>query len=892
MTALKNTISSFISTQVPEFIRSQDPNFVAFLQAYFKWLEDSAHGNVVYQIRNLLNYKLIDQTTDDFIKYFKNDFLPYFPDSIALDERKLLKAATKFYQKKGSEESIQFLFRVLYNKDAEIYYPKQNILRLSVGKWQLPQSIKLTLSDVNLNFDISKLKGRIGIGSESNTSCVIESVNLTIDPTLNREIVEMFISNVSRSFTPGEFIKINYGADILGNQLIFKEKIIGSISGITIDPNNQGLKYVGTKYNPDGSIAYAGDPVSIIGGLADSLDAIPAVAYVGNVTTGSLKTITVQNGGYGYRLDPNTIVNVITANGDVGTGAQAIVDGIDTSNQVFLVLNTDSIQYRANVTLGANNFGFSNTTNANLTTVLGNAFTFANIAVGPIAHMNVTVGGSGYGSVPSLNLLSVFDTDYSRDLYAVYIANPTPTNLQNYQLSKAALKLLGRIAAVRVLNGGSGYSNTTDVITVDSSIGYGATFDFITGANGAITTVLVTNSGFGYAIPKPPLLLANSSNPANSSAGSGAVLQAFGDNDGESLSLSVTDIGRILSIRITNRGFDYVSTPNVSLRVEDVVISPISNNEFYYQSEVVFQGANANSATFLAFVDKYDRSNSILRLYNYSGTLNLSSQLVGANQNATPVSANVYGNGKAKANAQFFGGLINYPGFYLNTDGFLSSDQYLQDGEKYHNYSYIVKVEEALASYKDVLLKIAHPAGMKLLGSFTITDSVNDFSNTAWEQVQAANTLKYTGTVSVNAFGDGSVIGSGTQFSTTVNVGDLIMMSINDNRLQTKEVVNVVNNTFLICESNTFYLAPDRLQTINGSNIVYSSGGTSNLVANDIINTNISGNAQTSLVVAVDQNTGNITLNTVFSTNSTNLTYVVYPTMNGVTYSVFSGIGH
>jgi hypothetical protein len=886
MAVLTNTISSHVSSQFPTYIKDSYPNLVTFVKAYYQWLEDSTQGNSIYQLYNLLNYRMIDTTTDQFLQIFKKDYLPYFPNEISLDLKKLLKVATQFYQTKGTENSIEFLFRALYNLDAQIYYPKQNILRVSDGKWNLPQSLKVTLTGNDTTFDISLLPGRRGVGVESNTTCVVESATLSIDPTLNREILEIFISNVSDNFIPGEQLKIICGNDNIGQPIVFEEKIIGSLSGIIVDPNNQGLKYVGTKFNTDGTISYPGDPVSIIGGLASSNDVIQAVAYVGNVTVGSLQSVAVTSGGYGFRLQPNTEVNVVAAPGDTGVGANVIVDGVDSSNQVFLFLNTDSIEFKANVQLGSNNYAFSNTVNANIHTVLGNAFSFANISVAPISHMNVISGGSGYGQIPTLNLLSVFESDLSQSLLAVYQAVPTQNNLILYLQSRPAVQDLGRIAAVQVLNGGSGYSNVTDTIRVDSSIGYGATFDFITGANGTITKVLVTNSGFGYARPKPPVLLANSANGAANSNGTGAVLQAFGDNDGEAFSLSVSAIGRVQTIRMVNRGFDYINTPLVSLKNQDVTIQPISNNVFYTQSEKVFQGANVNTATFIAFVDQYDRGNSILRLYNYTGVINLSQQLIGANLNAIPVSVHVYGNGKAKANAQFFGGLIKYPGFWISTDGQLSADQFLQDSVTYHNYSYLVQVEKALEQYEDTITKILHPAGMRMLGLMTITDNQHQGDVITAKAIQLSNTANLSGIVNINAFSNGILFGSNTHFVGNVNPGDLFTISYLDGRSQTKEVKTVINATALLLDSNTVYFGQDTLSTTNGSNLMISSGHTSNLVANDIIVTNISGNVQTSIVILVDDNVGNVTVNTLFTSNTTNVYYQVYPNMNNEVYIV------
>jgi len=156
-------------------------------------------------------------------------------------------------------------------------------------------------------------------------------------------------------------------------------------------------------------------------------------------------------------------------------------------------------------------------------------------------------------------------------------------------------------------------------------------------------------------------------------------------------------------------------------------------------------------------------------------------------------------------------------------------------------------------------------------------------------QAEAAEFFGTTSAVNANAFGNGIITGTGTTFVGNVNVGDLLILaSNNDARLQVKQIAIVINNTTLLLESNTSYFAYDKLLVSNASNIVISSASTSNLIANDIIKTNIGGNSQTSLVLAVSLGGNTITLNTVFSVNSANVQYQVWPKMNVVAYSVYN----
>src|SRR6478736_105887 len=877
-----------IDAMIPEFIRDQDPNFVAFVKAYYAWLDDPNGGAAAYHTRRMMDYTNVDETTEEFIQHFKKVYLPFFPDTTELSERKLLKLATKFYNKKGSEESFKFLFRVLFGKDVEIYYPKKQILKASDGKWQLPLGVRLFVSDENINIDVSQLVGRYGVGSISNTTCVIESVVRTIEPFYNVEVFDVYLSNINREFQLGEDLVIQYDTDVQGNPLYFSERIIGSVSRVTVDSRYRGLRYRGS-YDPAGSYYGTGDPVVFYGGLNETAEARKAVALVGNVTVGQIEGVSLIDGGYGYSLHPNTWIDIITDPGDPGTGANVIVDGIDTNNIEFILFNTDAIEYHKNILLNAGDYGFPNVANANLLTTLIEAFATSNIGLAPIDSITVVSGGGGYQSIPQLAPISTFETDYSVDVFQEYLLSPNTATYDAWRDSEGKVRDIGRVAAIEINNGGSGYSNVTDKIYINTAVGYDFEAEFSTDLSGKIISVTILDHGLGYPIPKPAVTVANSLNVSVSSAGTGAQLVAFGDNDGEELDIAVSDIGRIIDFRIISRGFDYISTPNVSMRIQDITVTQIANVDFYFEGEVVFQGANANSSTFFGYVDEYDRANSVLRVYNYIGSLNLAQNLESTNISTIPLETTIYGNGKAKANAEFFGGLIRYPGFYLNTDGFLSSDMKIQDDIIYHNFSYIVTVEEALRKYKDTLMDIVHPAGLSMLGRFTISSQEPIYKKAVdWMGVDiilTSNALaNATGTLTTVPTSN-AVVGFGTNFGDVVEVGDMIIFKDQPMYLA-KEVTEVVNDEFLYIESGVAYIAFETVRTTNGSNVLVSAAEfASNVQVNDTIYLANSdgGNAQTCLVVQVSGNS--ITTNTVFTANA-NVHYEIRSQVDNVAWMV------
>ena len=66
-----------------------------------------------------------------------------------------------------------------------------------------------------------------------------------------------------------------------------------------------------------------------------------------------------------------------------------------------------------------------------------------------------------------------------------------------------------------------------------------------------------------------------------------------------------------------------------------------------------------------------------------------------------------------------------YPGYYRTSDGFVSDEMYIQDGKYYQAFSYVIRVEEELRKYADVVRALIHPAGMKLFAEYNIFNAIN-----------------------------------------------------------------------------------------------------------------------------------------------------------------------
>jgi hypothetical protein len=75
------------------------------------------------------------------------------------------------------------------------------------------------------------------------------------------------------------------------------------------------------------------------------------------------------------------------------------------------------------------------------------------------------------------------------------------------------------------------------------------------------------------------------------------------------------------------------------------------------------------------------------------------------------------------------GAIGKYPGDWIDTDGHLNSNKYLQDGYYYQQFSYVTIVEESLHTYQEQLKKQLHPAGLLHFGQFRSQTEVDASSS-------------------------------------------------------------------------------------------------------------------------------------------------------------------
>ena len=292
MSSLERFISPFIESQFPDFYKDQGPLFILLMEEYYKWLETNepeyanyvgalVNGNPLYHGRRLTDYKDVDRTIDEFFIHFKEKFVKNTTIDSTVSKEQLIKSAQDIFSSKGSERSIDLLFKNLYGRNIEVYYPGNDVLRTSDGTYVSPIYLELSISTrTNL------MVGKSITGSSSGATANIEYI---VRRNVNGKIIDVaFLSNVIGTFRSGEIVSED-GVDLNA------PKIVGSLTNINLTLS--GLNFT------------LGEEVNIT-----STNGIEGKALITAVdfTTGKV-SITLTDGGWGYTN--STVETVVSSKG-------------------------------------------------------------------------------------------------------------------------------------------------------------------------------------------------------------------------------------------------------------------------------------------------------------------------------------------------------------------------------------------------------------------------------------------------------------------------------------------------------------------------------------------------------------------------------------------------
>ena len=276
MKEIEKHISTLIQSQFPSFYNEEGETFIAFVKAYYEWLEQT--GNTLYHTRRLLDYNDIDQTLDQFIRYFKEQYLKNIRFTTDSNKKLFIKHALEFYKSKGSQRSVELFFRLIYGIPVQIYVPGEDIFRLSSAEYVNSQYLEITQNTDNINF-----VGRQITGSNSKATAFVEKL---VKKKINSQIIDvLFISNRKKDFKVGEAISYS-------NNFTNSPRIIGSLSRFEVINGGSDFQ-LGEIVDIDSSTTGTQGKARVTG--------------VENIT--GLVNFELQNSGWGYATNSSVLVS-------------------------------------------------------------------------------------------------------------------------------------------------------------------------------------------------------------------------------------------------------------------------------------------------------------------------------------------------------------------------------------------------------------------------------------------------------------------------------------------------------------------------------------------------------------------------------------------------------
>ena len=432
-------------------------------------------ANPVQNIQQLLDYADVDKTIQGFLTKFRNSFLTSIPDTLhsSVDKRNLIKNIKSLYQSKGTKRASEIFFKLLFNEKAEIRYPKDNILRVSDGKWDTKKIIRCT--EVGTS-DATNLIGQTITQANDPTSATINEATAIVEDVFKFiiggvTIVELVLgdSSVSGTFQPGSNVT---GTDNTDSDVLITLTVTGII-------NNRTVTADGGLYNEEDELAITA------GGTGASLK-------LGPVGSGSIQEIVVDSGGSGYEV--GDVINFSSGN---ASAKVSVVDG-----GVTLESGTGTGQLiLEDETMVADSY-------------------FGNKVVqesgsGDITDIRMIQNGNGFTSLPTLTITSTSGNGAKVLAYGSEIGRALTINViesgYNYQASPAPTVVLptyilctgvtGTFSAGETVTGAAATSGTvtSTVVSFDTD----TQVLKLSGANGTYgTDITITSSGGATATAK------------------------------------------------------------------------------------------------------------------------------------------------------------------------------------------------------------------------------------------------------------------------------------------------------------------------------------------------------------------------------------------------------
>lgn len=492
-------------------------------------------ANPVQNIQQLLDYADVDNSLFEFFDQIKESFMATIPNSLAsnVSKRNLVKSIRDLYAAKGTSEGHKVFMRLLLDESAEIFYPNENMLRVSDGKWRARKLIRVS---TNGSGSGQETVNQVITGQTSGATAVVASASTFQQGTTS--VIELAIEDLSQGdpFVTGEEIKcISNSLDL---EISFTIKSI--INQTNLD-------------NP--GILHSASEAAVIdtdkgNGFADVL--------VNSLKRGSVSDTFIQTAGTGYRLGEKVLFSSAGGENEASGIITILGGGIEletatdtTSGLLLKEIGTTRTAEEFNIQLESN------------TVLDGPYYVFATGETKVNGQQQLSGGAKGYYYPLFLTQAGAGGADNSNPFKFVEFPGITfymPAAERNYALSSAptgqfnsedyiSYPVLENDKIILDRTDGSGANAGGRIISDETQVTLDTFGDdndqiflepgtFDTGTASSIRKIFLTDKGQGYvSLPTVTVETAD---------GSGAKILAL-----------TNDIGGIESLKINDSGFDY-----------------------------------------------------------------------------------------------------------------------------------------------------------------------------------------------------------------------------------------------------------------------------------------------------------------------------------------------
>ena len=395
--------------------------------------------NPVQNIQQLLNFRDPDKVISNFLTKFRNEFLNTIPENLdgSIDKRKLIKNIKSVYRAKGTSRGHQMFFKMLFGLPSETVYPRENMLRVSDGKWTTNKILR-AISTVG---DSADLVGRTITGQTSEATAIVEAVS-KFQIGVN-EVTEFTLGedSISGTFQTGEEVR---GTETDDSTSFIKATTTGVPGTLTI--------------TNDGFLTNVNDNVTITGGGSGS------IIHVDAIGNGGITDFIIDNAGTGYEIGDSLVFNNANTNGGGATAAISLVNGGFTQEEStstiddHIVLEDETVRgdaYTGNKLVQESGTGTGDITDIRIINAGSNYTTLPTITItsssgnnaSVLAHgdeigkalgLKVVESGAEYHQSPTPPTLSMPAYAILKDVSGSIVADSTATSLDSSSSSITA----------------------------------------------------------------------------------------------------------------------------------------------------------------------------------------------------------------------------------------------------------------------------------------------------------------------------------------------------------------------------------------------------------------------------------------------------------------------